>query len=99
MGEQNHKDSLDNGNANNPPNPPDEVPELEIQADEDESEEFTMAEYQSLNNQLDALFTALDDIESKNDNIHAQLLQLLKANREIRAQLNEAPEENVEESN
>lgn len=31
--------------------------------------------------------SALDDIEQKNDNIHAKLLELLNANREIRRQL------------
>lgn len=42
-----------------------------------------------LDNQLDALNTALDDIEEKNSTIHAQLLQLLQSNREIRQQLQE----------
>ncbi|XP_066249445.1 bublin coiled-coil protein [Euwallacea similis] len=85
MGEKHHKDVLDNTNSNNPPTPPEEPP---LEVEEDESEELTLIEYQQLNNQLDALFTALDDIENKNDNIHAQLLQLLNANREIRKQLN-----------
>ncbi|XP_060516547.1 bublin coiled-coil protein-like [Cylas formicarius] len=51
------------------------------------NEELTPEEFQHLDKQLDDLFIALDDIESKNDNIHAQLLQLLHSNREIRQQL------------
>jgi hypothetical protein len=40
-----------------------------------------------LDNQLDALNSALDDIEQRNDDIHAQLLVLLQSNREIRKQM------------
>lgn len=86
MGEQHHKDLLENTNCNNPTPPPD-GDELQPPNEEEDGEELTQAEYQQLDRQLDALFTALDDIESKNDNIHAQLLQLLDANREIRKQL------------
>ncbi|ERL91754.1 hypothetical protein D910_09080 [Dendroctonus ponderosae] len=90
MGEQRHKDILDNTNSNGPS----EGAELEPPVEEEEDvEELTVAEYQQLDRQLDALFTALDDIENKNDNIHAQLQQLLNANREIRTQLNEEPQE------
>lgn len=85
MGEQRHKDILDNTNSNGTS----EASELEPPVEEEEVEELSVAEYQQLDRQLDALFTALDDIENKNDNIHAQLLQLLDANREIRTQLNE----------
>ncbi|KAJ8920652.1 hypothetical protein NQ315_004791 [Exocentrus adspersus] len=61
-------------------------------------EDMTTEEFEQLDNQLDALNSALDDIEQKNDNIHAQLLQLLHANREIRQQLQETnliPKANV----
>lgn len=40
-----------------------------------------------LDGQLDALNAALDNIEQKNDDIHAQLVQLLHSNREIRRQM------------
>lgn len=43
-----------------------------------------------LDSQLDALNSALDDIEQKNDDIHAQLLLLLQSNREIRKQMQES---------
>lgn len=43
-----------------------------------------------LDNQLDALNSALDNIEQKNDDIHAQLLLLLQSNKEIRQQMKES---------
>ncbi|XP_030748136.1 UPF0184 protein C9orf16 homolog [Sitophilus oryzae] len=63
--------------------------------DEDYTEENIGDEaFQNLDHQLDALFVALDEIESKNDNLHAQLLQLLHSNREIRKELQEAHQVN-----
>ncbi|KAJ8966098.1 hypothetical protein NQ317_008773 [Molorchus minor] len=50
-------------------------------------EDMAPEEFEKLDSQLDALNSALDDIEQKNDDIHAQLVQLLHANREIRQQL------------
>lgn len=47
-----------------------------------------------MDHQLDQLFVALDEIESKNDNLHAQLLQLLDSNREIRKELQNAQKVN-----
>lgn len=44
-------------------------------------------EFQMLDGQLDALNAALDNIEQKNDDIHAQLIELLHSNREIRRQM------------
>lgn len=44
-------------------------------------------EIKNLDNQLNALNTALDDVEQKNDSIFAQLQLLLQSNREIRNHL------------
>ncbi|KAK6619263.1 hypothetical protein RUM44_003645 [Polyplax serrata] len=43
-------------------------------------------ELNSINNQLDQLDSALDQLEQKNDDIHAQLVQLLESNRQARKQ-------------
>lgn len=43
-------------------------------------------EFNTLNNQLDQLNNALDQLEQKNDDIHAQLVQLLETNRQAREQ-------------
>ncbi|XP_050099804.1 UPF0184 protein AAEL002161 [Anopheles aquasalis] len=40
------------------------------------------AEFHSINNCLDALSSALDNIEQKNDSLHEQLLLLLESQRE-----------------
>ncbi|XP_018577546.1 UPF0184 protein AAEL002161 [Anoplophora glabripennis] len=76
--------------------------DVEMNSEEEDSDTFeedmTPEEFEQLDSQLDALNSALDDIEQKNDNIHAQLLQLLHANREIRQQLQESnltPKPNV----
>jgi len=90
MGEQLQNDGCENKDANNPTPPEDNnPPESHDQAEDPNEEDMDPEEFQRLDNQLDALFTALDDIESKNDNIHAQLLDLLQANREVRKQLME----------
>ncbi|KAJ8955590.1 hypothetical protein NQ318_001420 [Aromia moschata] len=60
------------------------------ECDDTLEEYMTPEEFEKLDGQLDALNSALDDIEQKNDNIHAQLLQLLHTNREIRQQLQES---------
>ncbi|CAG9863486.1 unnamed protein product [Phyllotreta striolata] len=67
----------------------------EEQDDIDIYEGMSPEEFAALDNQLDALNSALDDIEQKNDSIHAQLVQLLTANREIRQQLQQANSENT----
>lgn len=43
-----------------------------------------VAEIESVSNNLDSLNSALDFIEQRNDNIRAQLLELLSSSREIR---------------
>ncbi|KAJ3632917.1 hypothetical protein MTP99_009898 [Tenebrio molitor] len=53
----------------------------------DDLEDMSPEEFQMLDSQLDALNSALDDIEQRNDDIHAQLLVLLQSNREIRKQM------------
>lgn len=44
-------------------------------------------EIERVSNNIDSLNSALDLIEQRNDNIHAQLLELLKSNREVRQAL------------
>lgn len=91
MGEKLQNDSLDNKDSNNPPATEDNnSADNNDQMDDINEDDLDPEEFQRLDNQLNALFTALDDIESKNDNIHAQLLELLQANRDIRKQLHEA---------
>ena len=43
-------------------------------------------EFKSLNDQLDQLNQVLDTLETRNDNIHAELVELLKSNKEARHQ-------------
>ncbi|CAH1098532.1 unnamed protein product [Psylliodes chrysocephalus] len=80
-GEEN-MDANSESNDNNTNDEPNE--------EEDNSGDMSPEEFAALDNQLDVLNSALDDIEQKNDNIHAQLLQLLEANREVRQQLQQA---------
>lgn len=47
------------------------------------------AEIQRVDQHLDSLDSVLDAIERKNDAIHAQLMELLQSNREIRTALQE----------
>ncbi|KAF7284011.1 hypothetical protein GWI33_022633 [Rhynchophorus ferrugineus] len=61
---------------------------------EDNEDSISEEDLQNLDHQLDQLFVALDEIESKNDNLHAQLLQLLHSNREIRKELQNAQKRN-----
>ncbi|EZA59037.1 hypothetical protein DMN91_010449 [Ooceraea biroi] len=42
--------------------------------------------FKMLDNELDRLNSFLDDLEQKNDNIHAELVELLRSNREVRQQ-------------
>jgi len=44
----------------------------------------------ALEDELDHLQTALDHLERKNDDIHAQLTELLQSNREARKQFQES---------
>lgn len=49
--------------------------------------ESDLAEFESVNDSLDELSTALDSIEQKTDSIMAELKKLLHSNREIRKSL------------
>lgn len=44
----------------------------------------------ALEDELDHLETALDHLEKKNDDIHAELIDLLQSNREARKQFQES---------
>jgi small-conductance mechanosensitive channel len=52
--------------------------------EDEEDEEFNNEEFSALNQQLDQLQSALDLLESRNADIHSELLQLLQSNREVR---------------
>ncbi|XP_055533908.1 UPF0184 protein AAEL002161 [Wyeomyia smithii] len=56
---------------------------------EDEDIEVSLDEFDSVNNYLDSLNSALDMIEQRNDDLKAQLLNLLQSNREIRQSMQE----------
>uniref|UniRef100_A0A8C8YBT7 Bublin coiled-coil protein n=1 Tax=Prolemur simus TaxID=1328070 RepID=A0A8C8YBT7_PROSS len=62
---------------------------------EDEDDGFGEAEYTAINTMLDQINSCLDQLEEKNDNLHARLQELLKSNRQTRLefqqQLGEAP--------
>ncbi|KAG5880470.1 hypothetical protein JTB14_000575 [Gonioctena quinquepunctata] len=78
---------------------PDNNSEVEINnsdIDNDIVEDMTPEEIANLDSQLEALNSALDDIEQKNDDIHAKLVQLLHANREVREELKFEKPENSE---
>lgn len=51
-----------------------------------------LTEYNALNNQIDELNTALDTIEKRNDDIHGQLLELLRFNRQFREEIKKPAE-------
>ncbi|XP_015108978.1 UPF0184 protein C9orf16 homolog [Diachasma alloeum] len=65
----------------------------EIAIDEDNGENYNEEEFQSLNAQLDQLNSALDTIEMKTDDVHAELVELLKSNKETRKQFQESVNE------
>lgn len=52
----------------------------------------------ALEDELDHLQSALDHLERKNDNIHAELIELLQSNREARKQLQESRETEAQSS-
>ncbi|KAB0797986.1 hypothetical protein PPYR_08979 [Photinus pyralis] len=66
--------------------------EEDLELEEDEEEELTAAELLALNHELDALNLALDEMESKRESIHTQLLELLESNRDIRKEIQEQKE-------
>ncbi|XP_076181812.1 bublin coiled-coil protein-like [Ptiloglossa arizonensis] len=47
-------------------------------------------EFEAINAQLDQLNSVLDNLEHKNDVIHAELIELLQSNRETRKQFQES---------
>ncbi|XP_015513543.1 bublin coiled-coil protein [Neodiprion pinetum] len=53
-------------------------------------------EFEAINAQLDQLNSALDSLERKNDDIHAELVELLKSNREAREQFQESQKEQLQ---
>ena len=61
-------------------------------ADWENDENFNDAEFQAINAQLDQLNCVLDNLEQKNDNILAELIDLLQSNREARRQFQECQE-------
>ncbi|RZC38426.1 UPF0184 domain containing protein [Asbolus verrucosus] len=89
MGEKAHLPN-ENGFSNENKDNSEQQQNYENEANDDEDDMSMTSEGKMLDNQLDALNSALDDIEQKNDNIHAQLLQLLQSNREIRKQIQES---------
>ena len=50
---------------------------------------FIILEFEAINAQLDQLNSVLDNLEQKNDDIRAELIQLLQSNREARKQFQE----------
>ncbi|XP_043270495.1 bublin coiled-coil protein [Venturia canescens] len=74
-----------------------EVEENSVEMDE-EVEECNEQEFEALNAQLDQLNSALDFLESKNANVHAELVELLKSNRETRKQIQESQKEESAEN-
>jgi len=48
-----------------------------------------LLEFSALNRQLDQLQSALDEIESRNADIHKELLEILHSNREVRRTMRE----------
>uniref|UniRef100_A0A2M3ZHV5 Uncharacterized protein n=1 Tax=Anopheles braziliensis TaxID=58242 RepID=A0A2M3ZHV5_9DIPT len=66
----------------------DQAEENNLSGDEEEVD-LDDDEFRSINNCLDALSSALDNIEQKNDSLHEQLLLLLESQRESRKALKE----------
>ena len=58
-----------------------------------------ISEIETVSNNLDSLNSALDLIEQRNDNIHAQLLALLKSSRQIREAMREENNKQNQPSN
>lgn len=56
---------------------------------EENDENCNDAEFEAINAQLDQLNSVLDNLEQKNDDIRAELIQLLQSNREARKQFQE----------
>ncbi|XP_032679244.1 UPF0184 protein AAEL002161-like [Odontomachus brunneus] len=61
------------------------------------SDDIGAMDIKALEDQLDYLQIALDHLEKKNDNIRAELIDLLQSNREARKQFRESLEQNEAE--
>ncbi|XP_014484450.1 PREDICTED: UPF0184 protein C9orf16 homolog isoform X1 [Dinoponera quadriceps] len=57
------------------------------------SDDISAMDIKALEDQLDYLQIALDHLEKKNDNIRAELIDLLQSNREARKQFRESLEQ------
>ncbi|XP_076381657.1 bublin coiled-coil protein-like [Megalopta genalis] len=64
---------------------------------EESEENCNDAEFEAINAQLDLLNSVLDNLEQKNDVIHAELIDLLQSNKEARRQFQEC--QNLGKSN
>ena len=61
----------------------------ENEENDENDENCNDAEFEAINAQLDQLNSVLDNLEQKNDDIRAELIQLLHSNREARKQFQE----------
>ncbi|XP_003706879.1 bublin coiled-coil protein [Megachile rotundata] len=61
----------------------------ENEENDENDENCNDAEFEAINAQLDQLNSVLDNLEQKNDDIRAELIQLLQSNREARKQFQE----------
>ena len=57
-----------------------------------------LSEFCAINRQLDLLESALNDIESRNEGIHKELLELLQSNREIRESIIQEKKEGADDT-
>ncbi|XP_078039054.1 bublin coiled-coil protein-like [Augochlora pura] len=57
---------------------------------EENEENCNDTEFEAINAQLDLLNSVLDNLEQKNDVIHAELIDLLQSNKEARRQFQES---------
>ncbi|KAK5646850.1 hypothetical protein RI129_005314 [Pyrocoelia pectoralis] len=78
-------------NENNNVNEMDDEDE-DVELEDDEDEELTSAELLALNHELDTLNLVIDEMESKRESIHTQLLELLQSTRDVRKEFQEQKE-------
>ncbi|KAG8228822.1 hypothetical protein J437_LFUL008318 [Ladona fulva] len=71
--------------------------ETENEQISDDAVDMVEEELEALNSHLDKLGTALDNLERKNDDIHAQLVELLEANRQVKMQFQAESPANINE--
>ncbi|XP_058816444.1 UPF0184 protein AAEL002161 [Topomyia yanbarensis] len=86
-------DPKENKSQSGPPaehSPSNNAQDEQTSGEENEDDvEVSLDEFESVNNYLDSLNSALDAIEQRNDDLKAQLLNLLQSNREIRQSMQE----------